>query len=64
MMIVPYPVDPESIDMDGWWHDLRALRVLHGEYAKYLVVTALTAIGRKPRALDRSARHGEARGAS
>jgi uncharacterized SAM-binding protein YcdF (DUF218 family) len=64
MAIVPYPVDPVSIDMDGWWHDPRALRVLHWEYAKYLAATALTAIGRKPRALDHSARHGEASSAS
>ncbi len=28
MTIVPYPVDPVSIDMRGWWHDPHALRVL------------------------------------
>ncbi len=59
MTIVPYPVDPVSIDLNGWWHDPRALRVLHGEYAKFLVATALTALGRKPRGLDRSAQRNE-----
>ena len=52
--IVPYPVDPESIHLEGWWHDGRALRVLHGEYAKYLAVTLLTAVGLEP-GLDRGA---------
>jgi uncharacterized SAM-binding protein YcdF (DUF218 family) len=61
--IVPYPVDPVSIDMNGWWHDPHALRVLHGEYAKYLVAAALTAVWRKPGGLDRGAVHGEARSA-
>jgi uncharacterized SAM-binding protein YcdF (DUF218 family) len=64
MIFVPYPVDPVSIDPHGWWHDPRALRVLHGEYAKYLAATALMAIGRKPRGLDRSVRHDESAGPS
>ena len=64
VILIPYPVDPESIDLEGWWHDPHALRVLHWEYAKYLAASALTAIGRKPRGLDRSARHGEAPSAS
>ena len=62
--ILPYPVDPVSIDMDGWWHDPHALRVLHGEYAKYLVAAVLTAVWSKPGGLDRSAERGEARSAS
>ena len=64
MIFVPYPVDPVSIHPNGWWHNLHALRVLHWEYAKYLAATALTAIGRKPSGLDRSARHGESPDAS
>jgi uncharacterized SAM-binding protein YcdF (DUF218 family) len=64
MTLVPYPVEPESIDIKGWWHSPRALRVLHGEYAKYLAVTAMSALGLEPRALDRSAERGEARAAS
>ncbi len=62
--IVPYPVDPVSIDMVGWWHDPRALRVLHSEYAKYLVAAVLTHVWRTPGGLDRNVEHGEARSAS
>ena len=62
--IVPYPVDPESIDMDGWWHNPHALRVLHWEYAKYLAATVLTAIGLESGRLDPGARRGEARNPS
>ncbi|HEY0281529.1 MAG TPA: YdcF family protein [Rhizomicrobium sp.] len=64
MTIVPYPVDPVSIDMRGWWHDPHALRVLHSEYAKFLAAMALTSIGNKPNSLDRGTRHGEARSPS
>jgi uncharacterized SAM-binding protein YcdF (DUF218 family) len=59
--VVPYPVDPVSIDMAGWWHDPLALRVLHWEYAKYLAAAALTSVGSKPSGLDRGAQHGESR---
>ena len=61
--IIPYPVDPESINLAGWWHDPRALKVLHGEYAKFLAATVLMSTGLEP-GLDRSARRGESRNAS
>ena len=61
--LIPYPVDPESIHLEGWWHNPRALRVLHGEYAKYLAVTVLTAFG-VPNALDRGSKRSESRAAS
>jgi uncharacterized SAM-binding protein YcdF (DUF218 family) len=38
----PYPVEPEGIDLHEWWRDPRALRVLQGEYAKYLASAVLT----------------------
>ncbi|MGH6870666.1 MAG: YdcF family protein [Rhizomicrobium sp.] len=38
----PYPVEPEGIDLKEWWRDTRALRVLQGEYAKYLASLAIT----------------------
>jgi uncharacterized SAM-binding protein YcdF (DUF218 family) len=46
--IEPYPVEPEDIDLSQWWHDPHALRVLQGEYAKYmlsLVMNGLTSSG-------------------
>ena len=64
MTLVPYPVDPESIDMEGWWHNGTALRVLHWEYLKYLAVTVVTAIGLESKHLDQGARRSEAGHAS
>ena len=64
MTLVPYPVDPESIDMEGWWHDPQALRVLQWEYAKYLATTAMAAMGLESDRPERSARRGEVRSAS
>jgi uncharacterized SAM-binding protein YcdF (DUF218 family) len=60
----PYPVEPESIDMEGWWHDPQALAVLQGEYAKFLASTVITAVEGKDAALDRTAHGGEASRAS
>jgi uncharacterized SAM-binding protein YcdF (DUF218 family) len=62
--IVPYPIEPESIHLEGWWHDARALFVMQGEYLKYLAVTALTALGLESNGLDRSARGAESHAAS
>jgi uncharacterized SAM-binding protein YcdF (DUF218 family) len=62
--LVPYPVDPESIDLEGWWYHPQALRVLHWEYAKYLAAAVLTAIGLESGRLDPGARRGEARSPS
>lgn len=59
--IIPYPVDAEN--SKSWWNDLRSLRVLHSEYAKYLAVTALTAAGLEP-GLDRGVPPAESRPAS
>lgn len=62
--LVPYPVEPESIDLKGWWHDPRALRVLFGEYAKYLATVSLAAVGLEPRPLDQNAFSGKLRALS
>lgn len=59
--IIPYPVDPENFR--PWWKDLRALRVLHSEYAKYLAVSILTAAGLEP-GLDHGSPPSESRAAS
>jgi len=40
--LTPYPVEPEGIDLREWWRDPRALKVLSGEYTKYLASTVLT----------------------
>jgi uncharacterized SAM-binding protein YcdF (DUF218 family) len=56
--VVPYPVDPEK--SRSWW---KSLRVLHNEYAKYLTVTVLTAVGLEPD-LDRGTPPAESRTAS
>lgn len=57
LKIVPYPVDPESINLEGWWHNGRALKVLSAEYTKYLAVSLLTSFGVNPH-LDRNAHRG------
>jgi uncharacterized SAM-binding protein YcdF (DUF218 family) len=62
MKLEPYPVQPEDIDLAGWWHDPRALRVLQGEYVKYLASTVRNAVSRP--ALDGKDRGGKSRTAS
>jgi uncharacterized SAM-binding protein YcdF (DUF218 family) len=62
--IEPYPVEPQDIDLGGWWHDTRALRVLSGEYAKYLASSVMNAVDRKDPALDRKIGSGKAHTAS
>ena len=42
-----YPIEPQDIDLSAWWHDVRALHVLHGEYVKYLASTVMNAMDRK-----------------
>lgn len=49
--LVPYPIDPESIPRD-WWRHTHAIRVLHGEYAKYLAATILATLGLEPKRAD------------
>lgn len=42
VVLKPYPVEPEGIDLHEWWRDPRALHVLEAEYTKYLASLALT----------------------
>ncbi|MBV8976417.1 MAG: YdcF family protein [Alphaproteobacteria bacterium] len=56
----PYPVD--DIDLDGWWHNPHALRVLQGEYAKYLAAKLRSAVYRP--ALDAAPERSKPRSAS
>jgi uncharacterized SAM-binding protein YcdF (DUF218 family) len=53
----PYPVEPADIDLAGWWHDPRALRVLQGEYVKYVASTLRNAVDRP--GLDPVAKQGK-----
>lgn len=55
----PYPVEPADIDLAGWWHDLRALRVLQGEYIKYVASTLRNAVDRP--GLDQGAKQSKSR---
>jgi len=50
VVLIAYPVDTDT--GKGWPGRLRSLRVLHHEYAKYLAVSFLTAVGLEP-GLDR-----------
>jgi uncharacterized SAM-binding protein YcdF (DUF218 family) len=59
-----YPIEPQDIDLGAWWHDVRALHVLHGEYVKYLASTVMNAVNRKDPAPDRKDTPGKAHTAS
>lgn len=37
----PYPVQPTDIDFVHWWRNPHTLRLLNGEYAKYLASVAM-----------------------
>jgi len=64
MALEAYPVEPQDIDLGAWWHDARALHVLHSEYVKYLASTVMNAVSRKDPALDRKNGGGKAHTAS
>lgn len=55
--LVPYPVVPATVDLNGWWHSPRTLHLLHNEYLKYLGSFVLTRLETHPTAtsLDRKA---------
>lgn len=58
--LVPYPVEPSTVNMSGWWQRPGTLHLLHGEYAKYLAAMVMTTIHRQDTAIaahhDRDAR--------
>jgi uncharacterized SAM-binding protein YcdF (DUF218 family) len=60
----PYPVEPEGIDLKEWWRDPRALRVLQGEYVKYLASLAINRVMPPDAPLDRRTSQGKASRAS
>ena len=42
IVLVPYPVLPERVDLQDWWRHPHTLRLLHHEYAKYLASLVMT----------------------
>jgi uncharacterized SAM-binding protein YcdF (DUF218 family) len=46
VMLLPYPVEQERIDLAGWWHYPRTIFLLHREYVKYLASIVTTSIAR------------------
>ncbi len=40
--LVPYPVEPASVNVKGWWVKPHTLRLLQGEYLKYLATLVMT----------------------
>jgi uncharacterized SAM-binding protein YcdF (DUF218 family) len=46
MHLVPYPVEPASVDMESWWRKPGTVHLLHGEYAKYLAALVMTSLHR------------------
>lgn len=62
--LMPYPVEPEGIDLAAWWRDPRAAHLLLSEYSKYLASVTLTRVFPERDALDRGAPEGKASRAS
>ncbi|HEV2561483.1 MAG TPA: YdcF family protein [Rhizomicrobium sp.] len=62
--LAAYPVEPDGIDLNSWWRDPRAIRLLQAEYAKYLASLVLTKFIHQSKPLDRAIPHGEAKLAS
>jgi hypothetical protein len=50
VILVPYPVIARGADEDDWWLKPRSLRLLVGEYVKYLA--ALVEVRIAPRTAD------------
>lgn len=40
--LVAYPVDPNGLNLDGWWRDPHTLHLLNTEYAKFLASYVIT----------------------
>jgi len=40
--LMAYPVDPNGINLNGWWRDPHTLHLLNTEYAKYLASFVIT----------------------
>jgi uncharacterized SAM-binding protein YcdF (DUF218 family) len=60
--LIPYPVQPDDLDLVDWWRDGRALRLLQVEYVKYLASLFVTHVltPQDRAALDPGLAHGNA----
>src|SRR3954453_17972302 len=52
--LIPYPVEPEGLNFAHWWRDPHTVRLLHAEYAKFLLSFVLDLVwpppaGHRPR---------------
>ncbi|HEX3809078.1 MAG TPA: YdcF family protein [Rhizomicrobium sp.] len=61
MRLEPYPVQPEGVDLAHWWQDAHTLRLLQGEYVKYLASLVASSLGspEQSQPLDRRAARGK-----
>jgi uncharacterized SAM-binding protein YcdF (DUF218 family) len=48
--LIPYPVEPEGVNFAYWWRDPRTVRLLHAEYAKFLLSFVLDRVLPRPAA--------------
>lgn len=46
--LIPYPVEPEGVNFAHWWRDPRTVRLLHAEYAKFLLSFVLDRVLPRP----------------
>jgi uncharacterized SAM-binding protein YcdF (DUF218 family) len=46
--LIPYPVEPEGVNFAHWWRDPRTVRLLHAEYAKFLLSVVLDRVLPRP----------------
>lgn len=49
--ITPFPVISEQVDLDRWWEKAGTMRLLIGEYVKYLLAAARIRLEREPGSL-------------
>lgn len=44
LTLIPYPVNPEGLERQGWWRDAQFREVILAEYSKYLVTRLWSAL--------------------
>ena len=46
VQVLPYPVEQQRMDLEGWWRHPRTIELLHREYVKYLASLIGTSVAR------------------